>query len=151
MKDEFLCLLRNLEISGKCGTWFLDRTFKVCPKIFVQIFTIIGTVSRGQGREEMVEGDLTENVQTLPVPLAYALSSSKTQSHYTKVLRAVHDAADKFRIQDFSPFKIMTDFELTIINAAKEFFSEARLSCCFLPPDPVLVQKNPKRRPTRIL
>jgi len=56
----------------------------------------------------MVEGDPTENVQTLPVPLVYAMLSSRTQSHYTEVLRAVHDAADKFRIQGLSPFKIMT-------------------------------------------
>ena len=39
---------RNLEILGKCGTWFLDGTLKVCPKTFVQIF---GTISRGKGRE----------------------------------------------------------------------------------------------------
>ena len=35
---------RNLEQLAKSDTWFVDGTFKVCPSIFTQLFTILGSV-----------------------------------------------------------------------------------------------------------
>lgn len=67
----------------------------------------------------------------VPLPLVYALLSSKEQVQYTAVLRAVKDAAATYRIANFGPSKIMTDFEKGILNACNEVFPTVPVSCCF--------------------
>lgn len=115
---------RNIEILMKCLLWFLTGTFKTAPHIFSQIFTIIGLVKR--------PGDTlgSDDIETA-VPLVYALLPSKTQVHYTKVLQAVKDFAARHRIRGVGPQRIMTDFEMEIITAAKTVHPQGEVSCCF--------------------
>lgn len=108
---------RNLELLSQSDTWFLDGTFKVSPTIFTQLFTVLGTHTRNQ--------------ITVALPMVYALLSSKEENQYSSVLNAIVEAAEKYRITDCRPRKIMTDFEKAIINACKEVFPDVVLKCCF--------------------
>ena len=50
---------------------------------------------------------------------------------YTAVLQAVNDAATAAGIGQCYPDRLMTDFELAIINASIAVFPEADVSCCY--------------------
>ncbi|XP_052129491.1 uncharacterized protein LOC127750882 [Frankliniella occidentalis] len=116
---------RNLEILFKCIMWFLDGTLKTAPHIFMQIFTILGLVVRSGA-------DAEDPDTAVALPLVFALLPSKMEVHYTLVLQKVREAAERFRIRATSgPTKIMTDFELGIINAARAVFPEAVIRLCF--------------------
>ena len=67
----------------------------------------------------------------IAVPLVYALLPSKTQDNYVRVLDAVKSAATRFRLRGDGPRKIMSDFEMGIINAGKTIFPNADVKCCF--------------------
>lgn len=69
--------------------------------------------------------------EIVPLPLVYALLSSKEQVQYEAVLKSVVEAARKFRIENFKPEKIITDFEKGILNACQEVFPTVQTSCCF--------------------
>lgn len=115
---------RNVELLMKCIMWFLDGTFKTAPHIFTQIFTILGLMKRPGPAVD-------DDDVTTAVPLVFALLPSKTEAHYFDVLQSVKDAAAKFRVRGTGPEKLMTDFEVGIINAAKRAFPEADIKCCF--------------------
>lgn len=73
---------------------------------------------------------LVEKRSTIALPFVYAFITSKETEDYKEVLQSVKDAMDKHRL-NFSPTKIMTDFELAIINASISTFPSASVSCCF--------------------
>ncbi|KAE9522785.1 hypothetical protein AGLY_016826, partial [Aphis glycines] len=108
---------RNLELLAKSDCWFLDETFKVCPNIFTQFFTILGTCKQHVDVHD-----------TVAVPFVYALLSSKETMQYATVLRAVQSSFNEHRIF-CEPVKIMTDFEKSIINACEEVFPNSPISC----------------------
>lgn len=109
----------NLELLAQCSTWFLDGTFKVSPAIFTQLFTIIGTVTT-----------LGNNPKHIAFPLIYALLSSKETKHYEAALRAVSRVAQNLGIAHCRPQRVMTDFELGIINATSSVFPNVPQSAC---------------------
>ncbi|KAK3931526.1 Gibberellin 20 oxidase 4 [Frankliniella fusca] len=114
---------RNLmELLGRSIIWFLDGTFKVCPGLFVQVFTISGLVKRtkSSGEEEV-----------LAVPLIYAFLPSKKEEHYGQVLKEVIAAAREQQVPFTEPVRAMSDFELAILNSIKEALAVTELQCCF--------------------
>ena len=119
---EYLCSLREDNIKFLCQskTWFLDGTFSTSPNIFVQIFAILGIRARA-GRPD----------ETAPIPLVYALLPSKSTDAYAKVLRVVRDVVSQFQIAQCVPSRIMSTFELSIINACKTVHPTVPISCCF--------------------
>lgn len=92
--------------------------------MFTQLFTILGARerarTRGGGEDE-----------TVALPFVFALLSSKKQEEYASVLKAVKSAVETNRIGVCEPEKIMSDFELSIINACTEEFPNASVTCCF--------------------
>lgn len=114
---------KNIELLCESTIWFLDGTFKTAPAIFAQIFTVIG-LRRRIGTRAGAE----ENVA---IPLVYCLLSGKDQSLYEEALQAVHRAVHQFRVAPCAPIKIMTDFELAIIQATKKIFPATSVSACF--------------------
>jgi hypothetical protein len=111
---------KNIELLCQSSIWFVDGTFRTAPHIFAQIFTIIGLRTRTGKPEEQVA-----------VPLVYALLSGKTQAMYTEVLEVVRDAVAKFRVAPCTPTKIMSDFEVAIINACRDVFPQVPVSACY--------------------
>ncbi|KAE9523275.1 hypothetical protein AGLY_016223 [Aphis glycines] len=106
---------RNLELLARSDCWFLDGTFKVCPTIFTQVFTILGTCKQHDAHD------------TVAIPFVYALLSSKKTVQYATVLRAVQSSFNEHRIV-CEPAKIMTDFEKSIINACQEVYPNCPLT-----------------------
>jgi len=113
---------RNLEQLAKSDTWFVDGTFKVCPSIFTQLFTILGSVTQpNKGTDHSV----------LALPLVYALLSSKDSHHYESVFRAVQSGANKLGIPSCEPKRFMSDFEPAIIGACHTVFPQVETNGCF--------------------
>lgn len=111
---------KNIELLCRSHTWFLDGTFKTSPNIFVQIFTVLGLVQRAGRPDELTA-----------LPFVYALLPSKTTDAYATVIRAVRDASADFNVAQCHPGRIVTDFELSIINACREVYPQVPISCCF--------------------
>ena len=111
---------KNIELLCDSSVWFIDGTFKTAPNIFTQIFTIIGLRGRTGHPDEVVA-----------VPLVYALLTGKTQAAYKEVLEVVRDAVARFNVTRCTPTKIMSDFEIAIINACREVFPAVPISGCY--------------------
>lgn len=91
----------------------MDGTFKVCPKLFRQLYTIHG---------------IQENKRT--VPLVYALMSSKIEELY----RTLFDKLMTYCHQNslsISPRYILTDFEMAVRNAVRIKFPHSKHRGCF--------------------
>lgn len=111
---------RNVELLCQSSTWFLDGTFKTAPNIFVQIFTVLGLRSRAGRADEQSA-----------FPFVYALLPSKASEMYKEVLRSVRDAVAQFNVSQCNPQRILTDFELSIINACREVYPQVLVTGCF--------------------
>jgi len=62
------------------------------------------------------------------VPFAYAFLSGKKTELYKDVLEVVKDAVQLFHTAPCAPIKIISDFELAILNGCTEVFSGVPLS-----------------------
>ena len=99
-------LLKLLESTQHL--WLADRTFKLCPGIFFQLFTIHTSINGYN-------------------PLCiYALLPNKREKTYERLLIAV-----KEKIPNSRPTRIFVDFEKAAMNAFQKFFTDATLSGCY--------------------
>lgn len=116
----------NLVQLFRCNVWFVDGTFKTAPSVFFQLFSILGAVT---------QVGINRKPQTIGLPFVHALLENKRQSAYTKVFNIILQEGKKLRLLNSQiPKYIMSDFELAIINAAQEIFSdeldEENVKCC---------------------
>ena len=88
-------------------SWGFDGTFKCCPKIFAQLFTI-----------HSQDG-------TFSVPRVFALLPSKTEETYTRVFSILKDLQP-----ELSPQDVMMDFEMASYNAFIASFGYASVTFC---------------------
>ena len=96
---------------------------KLHPTFSPNYSPVLGKVSRRveRGEDEVVE-----------LPLAYyALLSSKETQRYASVLKAIIQAVDRVGIRNCVPQLLMSDFELSIINACQQIFLDLPISLCF--------------------
>lgn len=102
----------------------IERTeLQTAPSIFTQIFSILGLVR--QRRPNSLEEEF------VALPLVYALLSGKRTEQYYDVMYAIDQAAEEYGIQNFSPLRILGDFELGIVNACEQQFPQVTYSGCF--------------------
>ncbi|CAF1028088.1 unnamed protein product [Brachionus calyciflorus] len=97
---------KNLEIFEN-NHIFCDGTFKVCPKLFVQLYTM----------HALVEG--------CPVPVLYVLLPRKNQAIYEKMLFVIKSFLSK------DPISFNVDFELAFLNAVKKVFPGSIVNGCY--------------------
>ena len=102
---------RNLEQLAECNMWYMDGTFKACPNLFTQIYTING-VKDGKS-----------------FPYVFALLPSKTRLTYETFFRELRMAGQEFNIQ-LAPPHIMVDFEQAVVAEAKNAFPNAQIHGC---------------------
>ena len=123
MASENEMLLEDMRIIGfgtddalrklaNSHVWFLDGTFKTCPKLFHQIYTI----------HYMFHGHT--------FPAVYALLPGKTQEIYASMLELLISVAETKGIE-LNPKFIIVDFELASINALQHTFPNAKVTGCF--------------------
>ncbi|XP_018493708.1 uncharacterized protein LOC100897964 [Galendromus occidentalis] len=86
---------------------YVDGTFSLAPKLFAQVFAILGERSG------------------FVIPLCYALLPNKNQATYSRMLDLLLEAWPQF-----SPRRVSLDFELGLINAFRLAFPEARIDGC---------------------
>ena len=98
----------------------MDGTFKVTPNIFFQLFSTMGSVIQRHRGEE----------RKIAIPLVHALLESKQECAYGKVIQVTLNYAENSGIRIKHPEKVMSDFELGIINAVKAHFGDDVVSLC---------------------
>lgn len=97
----------NLNILMSSGEWFMDGTFDLCPILFYQLFTV-----------HAFKGKLI-------VPLVFCLLPNKQQVTYEKMFQALKNLKPELK-----PNIIMTDFEVTIVNAFNLVFGNTLNKFC---------------------
>jgi len=89
----------------------MDGTFKSCPKPFCQLYTILAYVN------------------TVYIPLVFALLPDKTQSTYETLFHHILTQCEVTGLQ-FEPESVLMDFEKAAMNAVEAKFSQTRLIGC---------------------
>ena len=108
--------LQSLQILARSTMWIMDGTFKTCPSLFSQIYSIHGVIKTDSS--------------TVCIPCIYMLMSSKSESSYKTVFQEILVAAQSYGVI-LKPRFIMTDFETGAINACKSIFRPQKHRCCF--------------------
>lgn len=101
---------RNL-INGleRSAVWLADGTFKKCPSLFFQLYTIHFELSAGIN----------------PTAL-YCLLPDKSSATYTRLLQEV-----KSIIPNATPEVILTDFERSAMNAFRDAYPSSQVTGCY--------------------
>ena len=109
----------NIRHLFKLKTWYLDGTFDTVSTIFSQVFAVLDNMKQFVKGEEDVIG----------IPFVYALLDSKEEAAYATVLQKVIDAAGLIGINTRLQF-VMSDFELSIINACNKVLDTSEVKAC---------------------
>ena len=103
----------NLAHLSKCETLYIDCTFKTCPKLFTQVFTI---------------HCLVEN---FVVPLVYVLLADKSCKTYFEMFNCLR-AEMANHMLGLNPRRIVSDFESALIEAVRlQFPNTLHAGCHF--------------------
>ena len=103
------CTDRALDLLSRSNDWYADGTFRVCPEIFFQVYTIHARA----------------NERT--IPCVFSLLPNKTEDTYRRMVRSLL----QFLPNGTAPNTIMFDFERAAINAALRFFPNVTVTGCF--------------------
>ncbi|XP_039969809.1 uncharacterized protein LOC120781649 [Bactrocera tryoni] len=115
----------SLQSLNESDCWIMDGTFDVVPAMIRQLFSIHGRV----------EGQI--------VPLVFCLMTKKSKSMYISFFVELENFALNYGIQ-LNPTRIISDFEMAIISAARECFPFARQSGCLFPFGKIIWRKVQK-------
>lgn len=99
-------LLQGLERSR---VWLADGTFKKCPALFFQLYTIHFELSAGINPASV-----------------YCLLPNKTAATYTRMLNAVRSL-----VPNATPQVILTDFEKAAMDAFRDAYQTTEISGCY--------------------
>ncbi|KAL0895896.1 hypothetical protein ABMA27_011914 [Loxostege sticticalis] len=111
------CTKGNLKVLFNSQIWILDGTFKTCPDIFTQLYSIHALVGLDEGSKKIV-------------PVVYCLLTDKAEESYMVLFRELLSYAAEFQY-DLKPQHIITDFEISMINVIRIKFPDANHSGCF--------------------
>ncbi|XP_047037258.1 uncharacterized protein LOC124642701 [Helicoverpa zea] len=103
-------MIKYLKESSK---YFMDGTFKICPKCFCQVYTLHADIG---SNEEYV------NV----VPVLYALLPDKTRATYEILFQMI-----KSQVKEWKPTHISMDFEVSAILAIRNLFPDVKIVGCY--------------------
>ncbi|XP_066914227.1 uncharacterized protein [Clytia hemisphaerica] len=103
------CTDRALELLQRSRHWYADGTFRVCPEIFFQVYTI----------------DVRVNERT--IPCVFSLLPNKTEDTYGRMI----DVLLNFLPNGTAPDTILFDFERAAINVALRSFPNVVVNGCF--------------------
>lgn len=98
---------RNLLLLSQNSEWYSDGTFKTCPSLFKQLYTI----------------HIIKNNKS--IPLVYALLPNKTQITYIHLLEKLKQLEPTLK-----PTNILTDLERAAINAFQHVFPDISVQVC---------------------
>ena len=96
---------QGLRYLCRARQWYMDGTFKTCPRLFHQLYII---------RVPLDDGAIT---------VVYAFLPGKTTAVYEEYLQALVEACNA-RGYDPDPQTVLVDFEVAISNAMRDVFGE---------------------------
>ena len=99
----------NVEVLASADTWGADGTFKICPAIFCQVYTIHA------------------HQNGFVLPCLYCLLPDKSRGTYARMWEAVKELLPEGRY----PKTVITDFEVGAYVAAVETFPDAEPALCY--------------------
>ncbi|XP_063383432.1 uncharacterized protein LOC134669686 [Cydia fagiglandana] len=99
--------LKNIE------NFFMDGTFKITPKPYVQLYT--------------VHGDIGSDLEfTKMVPFFFVLLPNKKQRTYEMMFQSIKEL-----VPNFNPKNVKVDFELAAKNALQIVFPSTKITGCY--------------------
>lgn len=101
---------QSIQLLSNSADWFGDGTFKVCPEIFFQLYTIHAKINQRV------------------IPCVYALLPDKTQQTYTHFFQEI---LNRLQAVGNHPSTMLFDFEAAAINAFSGVFPGTDISGCF--------------------
>ncbi|KFD46408.1 hypothetical protein M513_12711 [Trichuris suis] len=96
----------DIEKLSAASLWIMDGTFKTVPRLFYQLYTIHGAL---------------QTSRFSIFPLVYILMTGKSEEPYRRVFQELGDFGERNELH-LRPSVIMTDLELSAINAARTEF-----------------------------
>jgi hypothetical protein len=100
---------RNLKILKDSQHWFMDGTFKACPTLFHQMYTVHASFNKAI------------------IPLVYCLLPGKTTAIYKNLFEQMHILRSGLQ-----PLSVMIDFEQAAITAINTAFGDAtKIRACY--------------------
>jgi len=111
--------IENCKILQESNFWLGDGTFKVCPKLFYQVYVLHALIKKG--------------TQETFVPLVFALMTGKNQELYTQMFSLINEYCieNNLNVTTNTNLEIVTDFGKAAINSINETFPFAIHSTCF--------------------
>ncbi|KII73004.1 hypothetical protein RF11_00672 [Thelohanellus kitauei] len=97
----------NLRLLSNHRTWFCDGTFKTCPSLFQQLYSI------------------HVKIYESTVPLVYALLPRKNEATYNELFHFIS------RHITSQPISISVDFEKSSINSLSNYFPASNIKACY--------------------
>ncbi|XP_015793970.1 uncharacterized protein LOC107370495, partial [Tetranychus urticae] len=112
-EDKILVFATNAFLHHLCssGHVYADGTFKSVPHLFASLYT------------------LHVMVNSMMVPVVYALLPDSTMATYVRLFRIIQDMCCKLDLT-WRPTQFTTDFELATIKAINLIFPACELKCC---------------------
>jgi len=98
---------KSLDVLQQSADVLCDGTFKICPAIFFQVYTV-HVVYQG-----------------VVIPFVYALLESKSENNYVRLLTAI-----KQLVPNFNPLRLTIDFEKSFCNAFLSVFPGTAVHGC---------------------
>ena len=116
-KDDGIYIFGTKELAREFANSIFksaDATFKICPKMFYQVFLFLA----------MVGG--------VYVTCMFAIMPNKTGNSYMKVFNMIHDAFSEMGLDvEWRNHSFMTDFEIAMRNGIRAVFPLVKLLGCF--------------------
>ena len=95
-------------MESQTSIWLVDGTFKQCPQMFYQLYTIHIAIGGYHP------------------PCLYALLPNKTEKTYRSFCQALSEI-----VPNGKPQRIMMDFEKAAMNAFRDFYPTTQISGCY--------------------
>lgn len=97
-----------LKLLSDSSRWFCDGTFRTCPRLFLQLYTIHGAIGNTS------------------LPFVFALLPNKNQITYTTFFQSLRNF-----LSNPKPNIIIADFEKAAINSLSSTFTSSRIKGCY--------------------
>ena len=98
----------QLKRMGEQKVWYIDATFKIVKKPFMQLFSVHVIIKSGDCMKQ--------------IPVAFVLMSRRRKKDYIKVFKKLLDLVDSPQVE-----KIMLDFEAAMWSALRELMANGTL------------------------
>lgn len=102
----------QLSLLKNAKTWYMDATYRVVSKPFLQLFGIHAFVKGTDGNIKQV-------------PLVFTVMSGKRKKDYRKVLKAILEVTGECNVE-----KLVMDFEMALWSAVRTLLPMAELQGC---------------------